>query len=148
MTGMHRAISFSLAAAVALAGPARATSQVTQVVDGLPQVIAPQQVIVSCNPAVLQSLCTQALSLVGAVVTATGLGGFNLAVLPAGTSLQAVLDTLRASLAIASADPNRILIRSTLYPQTWEFPAAGPPPAHTPLPRAGHPPLAVRCDRR
>jgi serine protease len=140
---MHRAIPFSLAAAVALAGPARATSKVTQVVDGLPQVIAPQQVIVSCNPAVLQSLCTQALSLVGAVVTATGLGGFNLAVLPAGTSLQAVLDTLRASLAIASAEPNRILIGSTLYPQTWEFPAAGAPGDSTLLPGTEHPLVAV-----
>src|ERR1700730_6213503 len=107
MTGMRRAIPFALAAAAALAAPARATSNVTQVIDGLPQVIAPQQMIVSCNPSVLPSVCTQALGLVGGVVTATGLGGFNLVALPVGTSLQAALDTLRAALGIASAQPNR-----------------------------------------
>jgi serine protease len=140
---MHRSIPLSLAAVLALAGPARATSKVTQVIDGLPQVIAPQQMIVSCNPLVLPSLCTQALGLVGAVVTATGLGGFNLVALPAGASLQAALDTLRASLGIASADPNRILIGSAFYPQTWEFPAAGAPGDSTLLPGTAHPLVAV-----
>jgi serine protease len=128
---------------VALAGPARATSNVTQVIDGLPQVIAPQQMIVSCNPSVLQSVCTQAIGLVSGVVTATGLGGFNLVALPAGASLQAALDTLRASLGIASAHPNRILIGSTTYPQTWEFPAAGAPGDSTLLPGTAHPLVAV-----
>src|SRR5260370_7516738 len=143
MTGIHRSIPLSLAAVLALAGPARATSKVTQVIDGLPQVIAPQQMIVSCNPLVLPSVCTQALGLVGGVVTATGLGGFTLVALPAGASLQAALDTLRAALGIASADPNRILIGSAFYPQTWEFPAAGAPGDSTLLPRTAHPLVAV-----
>src|SRR5260370_39508276 len=95
MICIHRAISLPLVAAVALAGPARAASSVTQVIDGLPQVIAPQQMIVSCSPSVLQSVCNQALGLVGGVVTATGLSGFNLVALPAGTSLQAPLVTRR-----------------------------------------------------
>lgn len=124
MTRIPRLIPLCLAAAVALAGPARATPAVTQVIDGIPQVIVPQQLIVTCDQSVLPALCSQALSLVGAVVTATGLGSV-LAVLPLGVPLQGVLDTLRATLGIASAEPNRIFIGSTLYPQTWEFPAAG-----------------------
>src|SRR5260370_38708804 len=127
MSGMERSIALALAAVLALAGPARATSKVTQVIDGLPQVIAPQQMIVSCNPLVLPSVCTQALNLVGGVVTATGLGGFNLLALPAGASLQAALDTLRAALGIASAAPNRTLTRGAYYPPSWAFPAAGRP---------------------
>src|SRR3954454_7842576 len=143
MTRMHRTIPLYLAALIALAGEARASSNVTQVIDGLPQVVAPQQLIVSCNPAVLPGLCTQALKLVGAVVRATGLGGFELAELPAGASLQAALDLLRASLGIASAEPNRILIGSALHPQTWEFPAAGAPGDSTLLPGTAHPLVAV-----
>src|SRR5260370_21152053 len=143
MSGMERSIALALAAVLALAGPARATSKVTQVIDGLPQVIAPQQMIVSCTLLVLPSVCTQALNLVGGVVTATGLGGFTLVALPAGASLQAALDTLRAALGIASADPNRILIGSAFYPQTWEFPAAGAPGDSTLLPGTAHPLVAV-----
>ncbi len=129
--------------ALALAAPARATPTVTQVIDGLPQVIAPQQMIVRCNPSVLASLCTTALNLVGAVVADTGLGGFNLAVLPVNVSLQSALDTLRAATAIASADPNRILIGSANYPQTWEFAAAGAPGNASLMPGNAHPMVAV-----
>src|SRR4051812_2307724 len=99
----------------------------TQVIDGLPQVVAPGQLIVSCNPAVLPGVCNAVLAAVGATVAALGVGGFTLAVLPAGLGLQPVLDTLRASPAIASAEPNRVVIGSTLHPQTWHFPAVGAP---------------------
>src|SRR5258708_40333856 len=76
------------------AGPANpgpdgagAVYRVTQVIDGLPQVIAPQQIIVSCNPAVLPVLCSNALALVGATIITTGRAAFNLARLPADVAL-------------------------------------------------------------
>src|SRR5712664_550034 len=110
-----------IAAALALGIPAQAATTTTQVIDGLPQVIAPQQMIVSCNP-VLLNLCTGALNAVGAVVADLGLGNFKLALLPPWVPLQGTLDLLRAALGIASAEPNRILIGSAAYPQTWQFP--------------------------
>ncbi|HYR18555.1 MAG TPA: S8 family serine peptidase [Myxococcales bacterium] len=132
-----------VALALALAGPARAVTATTQVIDGLPQVIVPQQLIVSCNPSAALSLCTSALNSVGAIVSVLGLGNFRLAILPANTPLQGVLDTLRGALGIASAEPNRILIGSAAYPQTWEFPAAGAPGDMTLLPGTAHPIVAV-----
>src|SRR3989442_8072534 len=139
----YSTILVPFALALTLAVPARATPATTQVIDGLPQVIAPQQLIVSCNPAVLPAFCTAALDAVGAVVSDLGLGTFKLAVLPATAPLQGVLDALRATLAIASAEPNRILIGSTAYPQTWEFPAAGAPGDFPLMPGAAHPVVAV-----
>jgi len=132
-----------VAVALALAGPARAVTATTQVIDGLPQVIVPQQLIVSCNPSAALSLCTSALNSVGAIVSVLELGNFRLAILPANTPLQVVLDTLRGALGIASAEPNRILIGSAAYPQTWEFPAAGAPGDMTLLPGTAHPIVAV-----
>jgi len=128
-----------------LARRADAVPNITQVIDGLPQVIAPQQLIVSCDPLTL-GLCTTALNAVGAVVIATGLGGFDLAVLPAGASLQNALDTLRISSAIASVGPNRILIGSASYPQTWHFPAIDAPGDATLLPGSHAPPLVAVLD--
>jgi serine protease len=116
---------------------------VTQVIDGLPQVIAPQQIIVSCDPAALPLLCTGALGAVGATVVDAGQAAFSLAVLPDGVSLQDALDALRASSAIASAEPNRILIGSTTYPQTWHFPAIDAPGDATLLPAGPGPVVAV-----
>src|SRR5438067_9730027 len=132
-----------LLAALALAPAAGAIPNVTQVIDGLPQVIAPQQMIVSCNPAVLPTLCTAALGAVGAVLNATGQAAFNLVSLPLGASLQDALDTLRASSAIASAEPNRILIGSMAYPQTWHFPAMGAPGDRPVMPATAGPVVAV-----
>src|SRR5260370_19197176 len=90
-------------------GPAGAgaVSRVTQVIDGLPQVIAPQQIIVSCDPAVLPVLCSNALALVGATIITTGRAAFNLARLPEDASRQDALGTLRAATGSASAQPNR-----------------------------------------
>jgi serine protease len=116
-----------LVALLGLAGPTVAVPRVTQVIDGLPQVIVPQQIIVSCDPAVLPIACSNALALVGATIVVTGQAAFNLAQLPVGVPLQDALDTLRAAAGIASADPNRILIGSVTYPQTWHFPASGAP---------------------
>src|SRR5215475_1822238 len=87
----------SLVLVLALARPALAVPNVTQVIDGLPQVIAPQQIIVKCDPSVLQTVCTAALSAVGAVLTAVGQAGYNLATLAPGVPLQDALDALRAS---------------------------------------------------
>jgi serine protease len=126
-----------------MAGTAHAVPNVTQVIDGLPQVVAPQQLIVSCSPSVQQVFCASALASVGATIVATGQAAFNLAVLPNGVSLQSALDTLRASTAIASADPNRILIGSTTYPQTWNFPAVQAPGDSTLLPAGASPLVAV-----
>jgi len=124
----RRGIAGALVALLALAGsPAGAVPRVTQVIDGLPQVIAPQQIIVSCDPAVLPILCSNALDLVGATILDTGLAAFSLAQLPDGVSLQDALDTLRAAAGIASAEPNRIFLGSATYPQTWHFPASGAP---------------------
>src|SRR5712692_4500813 len=119
--------------AALLAGPVQSTTTTIQIIDGLPQVIAPQQVIVRCSPGLL-GLCTTALNSVGAIVGGLGLGNFQLALLPPNTPLQPVLDLLRATLGIASAEPNRILIGSTVYPQTWEFPAANAPGDHSLMP--------------
>src|SRR5260370_11723486 len=118
-------------------GPAGAgaVSRVTQVIDGLPQVIAPQQIIVSCDPAVLPVLCSNALALVRATIISTGQAAFNLVRLPNGVSLQGALATLRAATRIPSAQPNPILIGSATYPQTWHFPARGAP-RHSRLPFA------------
>src|SRR5712671_2940435 len=124
----RRGIAGALVALLALAGsPAGAVSRVTQVIDGLPQVIAPQQLIVSCDPVALPVVCSNALDLVGALIIDTGLGAFSLAQLPAGVSLQDALDTLRAAAGIASAEPNRVFLGSAKYPQTWHFPASGAP---------------------
>jgi len=128
--------------AALLAAPVPAATTTTQIIDGLPQVIAPQQVIVRCNPGLL-GLCTNVLNSVGAVVGGLGLGDFQLALLPSNTPLQPVLDLLRATLGIASAEPNRILIGSTIYPQTWEFPAADAPGDYSLMPAASHPVVAV-----
>jgi len=57
---------------VTLTRGATAVPHVTQVIDGLPQVIAPQQMIVSCDPAVLPDLCAAALNTVGAIVAVVG----------------------------------------------------------------------------
>ena len=119
---------------VAATRGASAVPNVTQVIDGLPQVIAPQQIIVQCNPALLPLLCTTALDTVGAVVAMVGQTAFDLAVLPDGVSLQGALDTLRALPGISSAEPNRILIGSSAYPQTWNFPAMDAPGDGTLLP--------------
>jgi serine protease len=125
---MLAAIATLLAAA-----PGRAVPAVTQVIDGLPQVIAPQQLIFSCSAGPvpllggLPLLCSTALATAGATVTAVGQDVFRLATVPASVSLQTALDTLRASSAIASAEPNRIFLGSATYPQTWNFPAAGAP---------------------
>jgi hypothetical protein len=113
---------------------AGAVPAVTQVIDGIPQVIAPQQLIVSCNATVLPLLCTSALASVSATVIATGQDAFNLVALPDLVSLQGALDTLRASSAIATVEPNRILIGSSAYPQTWHFPAVQAPGDATMLP--------------
>ncbi|HWE23947.1 MAG TPA: S8 family serine peptidase, partial [Myxococcales bacterium] len=141
MLPLRRAL-VPIAAALSLAAPALAVPTTTQVIDGLPQVIVPQQVIVSCQPGLL-NLCSGALSTVGAVVTNTGLGNFLLATLPLGASLQSVLDLLRATLGVASADANRVFIGSTVYPQTWHFPAAGAPGDSTLMPGTQHPIVAV-----
>src|SRR5437016_12728422 len=80
----RRGIVSPLVVLLALAAsPAGAVSRVTQVIDGLPQVIVPQQIIVSCDPGALLS-CSNALDLVGATVVATGQAVFNLVQLPAG----------------------------------------------------------------
>lgn len=139
----RRACRAGLLALLALAGGARATPAVTQVIDGLPQVIAPQQIVVRCNPAVLPSLCSAALDGVGAVLDVVGQAAFNLLSLPDGISLQGALDTLRAATAIASAEPNRILIGSATWPQTWHFPAVGAPGDATLLPPGSSPLVAV-----
>src|SRR3989441_9058663 len=144
--GPRNAAAASLLVLLTLARRADAVPNVTQVIDGLPQVIAPQQLIVSCDPLALPGLCTTALDAVGAVVIATGLAAFNLAVLPDGVSLQDTLDTLRISSAIASAEPNRILIGSATYPQTWHFPASGAPGDSTLLPADAAPPLVAVLD--
>jgi len=141
----RNAVALSVLVFMTLARRVDAVPNVTQAIDGLPQVIAPQQLIVSCDPLTL-GLCTTALNAVGAVVIATGLGGFNLAMLPAGVSLQNALDTLRISSAIASVEPNRILIGSTTYPQTWHFPAIDAPGDATLLPGSHAPPLVAVLD--
>lgn len=137
-----RRILVPIVAAAALAAPAGAVTMTTQVIDGVPQVVVPQQVVVRCTPGLLD-LCSGALGKVGAVVSDTGLGNFQLAVLPLGVSLQGALDLLRATLGIASADPNRVFIGSSAYPQTWHFPAAGAPGDCTLLPGTQHPVVAV-----
>ncbi|MFL5313235.1 MAG: S8 family serine peptidase [Myxococcales bacterium] len=124
----RRGTASAVVALFALASlPAGAVSRVTQVIDGLPQVIAPQQIIVSCDPGALPVACTNALALVSATIVATGQAVFNLAQLPDGVSLQGALDTLRAATGIATAEPNRIFLGSATYPQTWHFPASGEP---------------------
>jgi serine protease len=133
----------SLSAAVGVATAAAAVPNVAQVVDGLPQIVAPQQLIVSCSPSVLQSVCDGVLASVGAVVIATGQAAFNLVALPDGIALQDALDVLRASTAIASAEPNRILIGSTSHPQTWHFPSIQAPGDATLLPAGASPIVAV-----
>jgi len=138
-------VAVSILVLMTLARRADAVPNVTQAIDGLPQVIAPQQLIVSCDPLTL-GLCTTALNALGAVVIATGLGAFDLAVLPAGASLQNALDTLRISSAIASVEPNRILIGSASYPQTWHFPAIDAPGDATLLPGSHAPPLVAVLD--
>src|SRR5207237_5548427 len=107
---MERAPRFIVPAAIVsllASAPARAVPAVTQVIDGAPQIIAPQQLIVSCDP-LLPILCANALAGVGAIVTEVGQDAFSLAVIPSGTPLQDVLDTLRAALGILSAEHNRI----------------------------------------
>ncbi|HYS07399.1 MAG TPA: S8 family serine peptidase [Myxococcales bacterium] len=128
-------VSAALFCALALSRAATAVPNVTQVIDGVPQVIAPQQIVIRCDPTVLSTLCTAALDAVGAVLAVTGLSGFNLAILPDGLPLQNALDALRVSSAISSAEPNRILIGSTAYPQTWHFPAMDAPGDDTLLPK-------------
>src|SRR5438105_926865 len=54
---------------VAATRGASAVPNVTQVIDGLPQVIAPQQIIVQCNPALLPLLCTTALDTTSSTAT-------------------------------------------------------------------------------
>lgn len=130
-------------AALGIAGSARALPQVTQVIDGLPQVIAPQQLIVRCSPNVLAATCAQVLATVNAVVLATDEAAFQLLALPDGISLQGVLDTLRASSSIASAEPNRVLIGSAAHPQTWHFPAIQAPGDASLLPAHASPVVAV-----
>ena len=134
-----------IVASLALAAPARAVSRVTQVIDGLPQVIAPGQIIVSCDPA-LPLACSNALALVGATLAATGQSVFNLVQLPVGVSLQNALDTLRAATGIASAEPNRIFLGSTAFPQTWHFPASGAPGDSTLLFASAPPPVVAVLD--
>ena len=150
MTGSvvgRRGMVGSLLALFALASfPAGAVSRVTQVIDGLPQVIAPQQIIVSCDPGALPLACTNALALVGATIAATGQAVFNLVQLPAGVSLQNALDTLRAATGIASAEPNRIFIASATYPQTWHFPASGAPGDSSLLSPGAAPPIVAVLD--
>jgi len=87
-------------------------------------------------------LCTTALNALGAVVIATGLGAFDLASCPPAPLCQNALDTLRISSAIASVEPNRILIGSASYPQTWHFPAIDRPATY---PAAGQPCPSTRC---
>jgi len=77
-----KALLLQLFTVVILARRAEALPNVTQVIDGVPQVVAPQQLIVSCNTGVLPDLCTAALDTVGAVVVAVGQSAFNLAILP------------------------------------------------------------------
>ena len=144
--GPRNAAAASLLVLLTLARRADAVPNVTQVIDGLPQVIAPQQLIVSCDPLALPGLCTTALDAVGAVVIATGLAAFDLAVLPDGVSLQDTLDTLRISSAIASVEPNRILIGSASYPQTWHFPAIDAPGDATLLPGSPAAPVVAVLD--
>ena len=134
---MVRCLALALVAAPALAAP-----NVTQVIDGLPQVVAPQQLIVSCDPAALPAVCGAALAAVGAVVAATGLGAFELAQLPAGAPLQDALDALRAAAGIASAEPNRILVGSG-SPYTWNFTAVAAPGSASMLPAGASPTVAV-----
>ncbi len=141
-----KAILLQLFTLFLLARPAHALPNVTQVIDGVPQVVAPQQLIVSCGAGVLPDLCTAALNAVGAVVVAVGQTAFNLAILPDGVPLQGALDTLRVSTAIASADPNRILIGSTTYPQTWHFPAINAPGDATLMPGGAGGPLVAVVD--
>jgi Subtilase family len=141
-----KAILLPLLVLSILARRAEALPNVVQVIDGVPQVIAPQQLIVSCNTGVLPDLCTAALNTVGAVVIGLGQGAFNLAILPDGVSLQGALDTLRVSSAIASADPNRILIGSTAYPQTWHFPAINAPGDASLVPPGTSGPLVAVID--
>ena len=86
---------------------------VTQVIDGIPQVVAPQQLIVSCNPSVLPLLCTSALARVTATVIATGQGVFNLVQLPDLVPLQSALDTLRAASGNTTPTPDATLKSNT-----------------------------------
>ncbi|HWE22769.1 MAG TPA: S8 family serine peptidase [Myxococcales bacterium] len=147
-----RQVAGPLVALLGLAGPAGAVDRVTQVIDGLPQVIAPQQIIVSCASPVLplQLLplpddCLSALASLGVGLQDILLGQsvFNLVQLGPDIPLQGTLDTLRAATGIASADPNRIFLGSTTYPQTWHFPAAGAPGDSTLLSGSAAPIVAV-----
>src|SRR2546423_4783527 len=151
MTGSvlnRRGTAGAVVALFALASlPAGAVSRVTQVIDGLPQVIAPQQIIVSCDPGALPVACTNALALVSATIVATGQAVFNLAQLPDGVSLQGALDTLRAATGIATAEPNRIFLGSATYPQTWHFPASGEPGDASLLPADPTAPIVAALDR-
>ena len=150
MTGSglgRRGVVGPLVALLTLLGsPAGAVPRVTQVIDGLPQVIVPQQIIVSCDPAKLPVLCSNALNLVRALIIDIGLADFRLAQLPVGVSLQATLDTLRATAGIASAEPNRVLIGSATYPQTWHFPASGAPGDSSLLFASAAPPIVAVLD--
>ena len=146
VVGRRGMIGFLVAVSALASSPAGAVTRVTQVIDGLPQVIAPQQIIVSCDPGALPLACTNALNLVGATLVATGQTLFNLVQLPVGVSLQGALDTLRAATGIASAEPNRIFIGSAIYPQTWHFPAAGQPGDSTLLSAGATPPIVAVLD--
>src|ERR1700704_2001658 len=141
----RNAVAVSLLVLLTLARRADAVPNVPQAIDGLPQVIAPQQLIVSCQP-LARGLCTTALHGAGALIIATGLSGFDLSGLSPGVSLQDTLDTLRLSSAIASVEPNRILIGSTTYPQTWHFPAIDAPGDATLLPGSPAPPVVAVLD--
>src|SRR5882672_9200658 len=140
----RNAVAVSLLVLLTLARRAEAVDNVTQVIDGLPQVIAPQQLIVSCDPSALPGVCTATLNAAHAFVIATGGAGFDLALLLDGFPLQDALDALRVSPDIASVEPNRILIgSSTSYPQTWHFPAIDAPGDATLLPSSPAPPVVA-----
>jgi Subtilase family len=141
------AVAAAVLVLVAVTRGAPAVTSVTQVIDGLPQVIAPQQIIAGCDPALPPVLCvstlTSALNTVGAGLAVLGQATFGLAILPDGVGLQGALDTLRGLPAIASAEPNRILIGSTAYPQTWNFPAMDAPGDATLLPARPSAPVVL-----
>src|SRR5882672_2267576 len=140
----RNAVAVSLLVLLTLARRAEAVDNVTQVIDGLPQVIAPQQLIVSCDPSALPGVCTATLNAAHAFVIATGGAGFDLALLLDAFPLQDALDALRVSPDIAPVEPNRILIgSSTSYPQTWHFPAIDAPGDATLLPSSPAPPVVA-----
>jgi hypothetical protein len=119
---------------------------VLTLVDGVTQLVAPQQVVLSFAPASDPASRAAAMAAANVTVLNPGTGPYLLGVVNAQTPLQTALDLLRANPLVTSAEPNRVCGSAGVAPALWNYPAMNAPGDASLIPGSATAPLVAVLD--